>query len=193
MDTIIQLVSALGPVALAIMGVTVSLRVPSPHGRGSFGWVLAFAVVGIVTAVCTFYEFRGTDTVLSQLWTKVAEAKGPRLRFAGVSVDSQSQSMDLYFSNTSDVDAVGYNLYGAMLVVSHDDNSELEKEFATIKTNLAKTPNLARSSLSLGKGYELVKVTFPIPAKEAMPAITSGQAHGYIVAVAIYVGADTPA
>jgi hypothetical protein len=192
LDTTIELISAFGPIALAIMGVVVSIRPPSSRGARHIVWAAAFGAVGLLTAVCNFYELRGTDTILTQIWEKLTETKGPRMQFSGLSPDNSSGKVGLGFLNSSDVDAVAYNLHGAILITAKDDENEIIKQFSNMKNDLSAQLKLERVSLPLSKGDERVWVTPDMPAQSAMNALLSGNAHGYILALAIYIGQDTP-
>jgi hypothetical protein len=75
MDTLIQASAAFGPVLLAIMGVVVSLNPPDRIGRAHKIWAWSFAIVGFLAALAIFFEFRGTDQILGQIWEHVREPK----------------------------------------------------------------------------------------------------------------------
>jgi hypothetical protein len=82
MELAIQIAAACGPVALAVMGVVVSLNPPNRTGRAHKVWAGSFALVGIVSACAIFFELRGTDTTLSQIWEHLQSVK-PDTKQAG--------------------------------------------------------------------------------------------------------------
>ncbi len=69
-----QIIAALGPIALAIMGAWVSIKAPSLTGRAHKVWAAAFVLVGIITASSNFIELRGTDQILDRIWDKVGQS-----------------------------------------------------------------------------------------------------------------------
>jgi hypothetical protein len=67
-ETFVQIAAAFGPVLLAIMGVIVSLSPPDRIGRAHKVWAASFVVVGAFSALAIFFELRGTDKILGQIW-----------------------------------------------------------------------------------------------------------------------------
>jgi|SRR5579872_4951433 len=77
LEIITQLFAAFGPLALTVMGLVVSLKPPKAEGRAHWVWLVAFILVGLPTAISTFFELRGTDTLLAQIWEHTKEGKPP--------------------------------------------------------------------------------------------------------------------
>jgi len=72
LDTLVQIAAAVGPVMLAVMGVWVSIRPPSPYGRAHWLWAASFVLVGVITAVALFRELRSSEAVLDRIWEVVS-------------------------------------------------------------------------------------------------------------------------
>jgi hypothetical protein len=79
LDIAVQIIATFGPIALAVMGVWVSLSPPLNAGRSRWIWSGAFAFIGIITACALFIELRGTDTALDQIWAKVSSDENSAL------------------------------------------------------------------------------------------------------------------
>jgi hypothetical protein len=74
-EFLVQLSAASGPIILAVMGVVVSLNPPDRSGVIHKIWAGAFIAIGAVSAFSIFFELRGTDQILGQIWEHVRETK----------------------------------------------------------------------------------------------------------------------
>jgi hypothetical protein len=199
LDTLIQFTAAVGPIALAIMGVVVSLK-PPRTGRGRVFWAVAFAVVVVPAALAVFWELRGTDETLAKIWERVgAVPRGPRLEFAGLKKsDADGDAVfSIQFSNSSEVDATAYRISGA-LVPTEKDDSDLKKAFTDIQIERAFLDSkhdilnniplsLGGPPLSRGMGIGLPNLKLP---KNDVRLISDGTYTLYVLALAAYVGKD---
>ena len=196
LDFLVQLIAAFGPIILAIMGVVVSIRPPPPTGTAHWVWAAVFIAVGALTAISLFRELRGTDELLVQIWGKVndnAELLGPKIEFAGIEAKEVDGAFFpiIHVSNTSDIEATGYLLTGS-IVITEDDNNDIEKAIKSAKDFLIRNPVQASGSLPLtrGMGAEL-----PLPKIDLkyVDMINDGKRRAYVLFLASYVNNKTPA
>jgi hypothetical protein len=187
-DTIIQFMAAAGPIALAIMGVAVSLRPPPPSGKAHLVWAGAFAAIGIISFLAIFNEIRSTDETLAEL--RKNTERGPRFEFAGikssVSPDGTKYT-DINFSNTSDLDIFSFNSQIQIFSLSSEpDKNSLQKMKKDVS---AKQLLRDKSSVYISRG-----MGFSVKAPYIWDIFDTNTRNGlntYIVALLIYVDKDT--
>jgi len=76
MELFIQVAATGGPIALAMMGLYMSVRPPSATGKIHWPWFIAFAILGIIATAANFIELHGTDVSLAEIKTGIEQLLG---------------------------------------------------------------------------------------------------------------------
>ncbi|WP_461345157.1 hypothetical protein [Bradyrhizobium sp. USDA 4451] len=177
--------------ALTIMGVWVSIRPPASGTRAQWIWVAAFLIIGFSTAAALFWELRGTDATLDKIAGHLELESGPRLEFAGIKYDEKSEIASIQFSNTRDIDAVSVFISGG-IVVTENDLLDIQTALTAERSDAIKNSTLHKGATPVSRGMGITLSNLRI-SKEDVAAISNGTKRGYLLALAIYVGGNTPA
>lgn len=195
MDLVIQTIASFGPIALALMGVAMSVWPPnSKKGKARWIWAAAFVVFGGLSWWSVFIELHGTDATLDKIWGKVGAPVGPRLESAGIKTKDDQNGFvpTLQFSNTRDIDAVWYYIFASMSV--DEDSPDFDQKFAALKQGMQthiRSIQQVNSGTSISRGMG-VGLQLPEVAGASIAAVKAGTHPMYIYALATYVGAETP-
>jgi hypothetical protein len=107
LEFVTQIFAAFGPLTLTVMGLVVSIRPPKAEGHAHWIWLAAFVAVGLPTALSTFVELRGTDTLLAQIWERVekpiASKEGARFFLTSGPLNRETKTMNIFAINRGDV------------------------------------------------------------------------------------------
>jgi hypothetical protein len=198
LDLFIQLAAACGPIALAVMGVIVSLSPPSGSRKAHRIWAGAFAVVGILSASAIFFELRGTDQILGQIWEHIKKPQAPpvvaktgaRLFFRVDGFKKGDKTLAVNMSNGGDVMARTGSLVGSYYTLVDHILSEKEED-ANYEVTLKSPPRMGvgiEIPINVGRAIDL-----EINLTDAQyDSIVNGTMHFYLFVVAVFRDELTP-
>src|SRR4051794_32179773 len=192
LDFLIQLAAAAGPIALAIMGVVVSLNPPSPKWNRT--WAGAFAIVGILAAAAIFFELRGTDQLLGKIWEHIREPQpavaktGARLFF---NVADSQRTLDVNISNNGDVMArVNTVVISRWALFDHVLTNKEEDDFYRSALN-ALQPMGSGMEVPVNFGH-ITEFEFPNLTDQQYDSIINGMMNFYLVVITSFKDELTP-
>jgi len=188
MDAVIQFLAAAGPIALAIMGVAVSLRPPTPTGKAHLFWAGAFVVIGLASVVALFREIRSTDETLAELRKNTEH--GPRLEFGGIKSKTSpngAKYTTVNFYNSSDLDILSFN---SQTKIYSSPTNPSETEFKEMRNDIAKLGlNRTASSLYISRGMG-VSVNIPF-IWDIFESNSKKNINTYLISIFVYIDKNT--
>jgi hypothetical protein len=171
------------------MGVAVSLKPPTQHGRSQLAWIVAFAIVGVISFVSIYQETSSTDATLATLAKQVKDLqRSPRLEFGGIT-SKETKSGKLYsiqFHNTSDIDIVNWLLTGGL----YPPEMSEKDVFNSIKTKLHDMVWGNESSTVISRGMGL---GLPLNDENGLPIDLTKiyKPNSILAVIALYIGKNT--
>jgi hypothetical protein len=196
LDLLLQIAAACGPIALAVMGVVVSLNPPSGSRKAHRIWAGAFALVGILSASAIFFELRGTDQILGQIWEHIKEPQpdkktGARIFFTVGGFTKDKKKLQVGMINNGDVLARVGAIVAAHSILEDRILSEKE-EHALYDAALKGLPPMG-SGLETSVGMNrTVDIDLPNLTDAQYDNIINGTAYLYVVVVINFRDEVTP-